>query len=141
MSQQRWGQLLMSVALLILALMPSIFDFNLSHVLHPDWPGHARFHLVWSIGVLFFNAVLGLYFIWFYRSDQRFGARVAGILGLGPLAAFFTSAATMRHYGGTLHDAGGVPRWIGLDPNLIGFAATAVVLCVGLRLALKRDPW
>lgn len=139
---RKWlGRLMMTVAFLILAIVPSVFDFNETHVYHPGWPGHARFHLVWSMGVLSLNAAVGLYFVWVHQLDRQFGIRMAGILGLGSLMAFFASMLAMPLYSGALHDAGGVPRLMGHDPNSIGFALTAALLLWGMRLARDTDPW
>ena len=46
---------------------PIFRDYSPSHAFNPDWPGHARVHLVWLLGFMFFSGLANLYLIWFRR--------------------------------------------------------------------------
>jgi hypothetical protein len=128
----------MTLSTIMYGIVPLIVDFTETHVFHPGWTGHARFHMVWLLGVLSFNAILAGYFIWIYKHDPVFGIRMGGLLGLGSLFAFFASAATMSIYGGSLHDPGGVVSVMGFDGNLLGFAVALVLLALGWFIANKK---
>ena len=148
------GRCLMSVATLMYGVVPLVVDLTETHVFHPDWPGHARFHMVWLLVQLAGTASLALGLMW-YRPVQAapfasaadtaeaalWRVRLAGALGLIALGSFYTSAITAGLYGGALADADGVPPVWGLDANLVSFSAALVLLLVGLWLAHQRDPW
>ena len=137
--QRLVGRLLMTVATLMYSLVPVVVDFTETHVFHPDWPPHARFHMVWLLGLLCGVAVVSLYFIWRFDADRAFGRRMATGLGLLALMSFYASAATARLYGGALADTGGVAPIFGIDANVLSFTLCAVLLLSGSRLARHRE--
>ncbi len=139
------GRCLMSIATLMYGAVPVLVDLTETHVFHPDWPAHARFHMVWLVAQLAGTAGLALFLIW-SRSEPEGQApvwrlRLAGGLGFITLSGFYGSAVTARLYGGALADAGGVPSLWGLDANLVSFSVALGLLLAGLWLAHHRDPW
>ena len=51
------------------------------------WVGHARVHLVWLLGFMFFSGVANVYLIWFRRTGGRRRQPVLpGITGFGKSA-------------------------------------------------------
>ena len=148
------GRGLMSVATLMYGVVPLVVDLTETHVFHPDWPAHARFHMVWLLAQLTLTAGLALVLIWrkpppgdaLALASGAPEARLARIrlaagLGFISLGSFYTSAITAPLYGGALAEPGGVaPVW-GLDANLVSFSAALVLLLAGLWLAHRRDPW
>jgi hypothetical protein len=145
------GRVLMSLATAIYGFVPLAVDFTDTHVFHPQWTGHARFHTVWLLVCLLFIAVMALHFIWARQHDAHHRLHLAGLLGVGALGSFFVSAATMAFYGGSLHDHGGVDSGVmGMDANLAGFSAAFSLLLTGWFLAHRGnlpgtrdvpDPW
>ncbi len=144
------GRVLMSLATSIYGFVPLVVDLTETHVFHPDWTGHARFHAVWLLASLSFVAAMSLYFIWARQTDSHHKLHLAGLLGAGALSSFFVSAATMARYGGSLNDHGDIHTMMGLDANLVVFAAAFVLLLVGWFLthtgSLRAtrdlgDPW
>ena len=130
-----FGRVLMTLATAVYGLVPPIVDLGVTHALHPDWPPHARMHMVWLLVTMSSIAVLALYFIW-RHSDRQFGIRMGGLLGLCAFGGFFVSAATTQLYGGSLHDKGGVPPIAGfIDANLLGFGVAVLLLLIGWRTA------
>jgi hypothetical protein len=132
------GRVLMSLATAFYTFVPSIVDFTESHVFHPDWPPHARFHMVWLLAT---GALIGLfaqYCIW-QRHQPRLGIRLGAALGVCVLGGFFSSAIGMHWYGGSLSDAGGADLIMGIDANLLAFCGVLATLVVGFVCALKGD--
>ncbi len=127
-----WPRVLVTLATLAYAVGPFIVDMNKTHLRHPAWPGHARFHLMWAaLGQLGVGAV-ALWFAW-HGGDIAPGAagvRVAILLGACFNAGFWGALVLRRRFGGTLHDPQGIPPWRGIDGNLI-----AVGLIAGLLVA------
>ena len=42
-------RVIFTIISIALTVGPTIADFNKTHATHPDWPGHARFHVVWQV--------------------------------------------------------------------------------------------
>jgi MFS family permease len=135
------ARLLLTVGTVMYSFVPLVVDLTETHVFHPDWPGHARFHMVWLLGMLLGVGLAALYFVWRRSEDETTSIRLGGVLGLISLGAFFVSAATAGLYGGTLSDAGGVPDLDGLNVNVLAFSVALALLTTGLLLARKADPW
>ncbi|MEM9225241.1 MAG: DUF6640 family protein [Pseudomonadota bacterium] len=128
------GKALLTLTALIYAVLPPIVDFNASHAVHPDWTGHARFHMVWLVGANSFVGLFAIYQIWM-RAD-RGGPVIAGILSAIVLGSFFLAALTMPLYDGALVDPGGVEVAPGgIDANLFLFSIGFAINAVGLFLA------
>ena len=102
-------------------------DLNHTHATNPEWPGHARFHLVWQASAFAWLALLEIVLIFgggpFH--EQRF--YLAAILAGLPMLGFFTAFIGRRIYRGTLSDPNGMQpliltprgRKIRVDLNLV----------------------
>ncbi|MGA2086480.1 MAG: hypothetical protein ABSG60_13280 [Terracidiphilus sp.] len=100
-------------------------DLNRSHASNPQWPGHARFHLVWQVISYALLSLLEVALVLVagpYR-EQRFylAAILACIPMLSCLAAFFSR----KIYGGSLSDPNGIPP--------------VKVMCLGLELQIDLN--
>jgi len=49
---------------------PILRDYSPSHAFNPTWVGHARVHLVWLLGFMFFSGLANLYLIWLRRPRE-----------------------------------------------------------------------
>ena len=129
-------RLVVTAIALFLALAPPVADFNATHVLHPDWPPHARFHTVWLVCANSLIALFAVWLLWWGPMSERARLGVAG--GLLPLilAGFFLAAAFLTSYGGGFTDVD-APTVLGLDLNLLSFSVEAVVLAVALAVGLR----
>lgn len=134
MAEGNIGMVLMTVAILQFTVIPLIADLNRSHATNPEWPGHARNHLV--VQVLTTSAIgcLALYLLWSGRLEHQLALCISTMLASAALVPFFASVATRRFYGGAL-----MPARIGLgrvrlgqvEGNLLNFSGAAVLFLTG----------
>ena len=121
----RW---LITAATTAYGLGPFVTDMNRTHLFHPAWPGHARFHLLWASISQLAVAGVALWLVWSHAPDGLKRCRLAAILGLCMMSGFWGALALKKFYRGTLHDPHGIPPIAGrLDGNIL-----AVLLIVGL---------
>jgi hypothetical protein len=124
----RW---LITAATLAYGVGPFIIDMNRTHLLHPAWPGHARYHLFWASVSQLAVAGIALWLTWGHFDDPRWCARLAIGIGLAMNSGFWAALVFRKFFGGTLHDPQGIPPLGGkVDGNLI-----AVTAITGLLLA------
>ena len=88
---------------------PTIADFNKTHATHPDWPGHARFHVVWQVLGFYPIAIMNLVILWLYIPDFYYPYQLYFWLFwyFTFIGTFIITAISMPIYNGTLSDKGG----------------------------------
>lgn len=129
---QLTGKILISVATAIYGFVPLFVDLGKTHATNPHWINHARFHVVWQVIIMFFLAILGLYFLWFSDTAQSFSVNLAFLFGLIVLGSFLLNVLVRHFYKGTLSDPNGVPPILGkVDANLFGFSFGLILLIIG----------
>lgn len=111
-------------------------DLNRTHAAHPQWLGHARFHVVWQTGTTAALAIVEVSLLSFnsLRETERF--YLAALLASLPIFGFFAALLSRRLYGGTLSDPGGIPplhirvrgRRMRVDMNLVAEIAGALTV-------------
>lgn len=99
----RW---MLSVLCVAQALGTVAIDMNRTHAAHPQWPGHARFHVVWQTSSVVLLSVVAMGLLWWGGGADFYAA--VGLAGVPPVG-FLVASMTMGIYSGTLTDAGGVP--------------------------------
>ena len=133
---QSISRVLITVATLVYGVIPPFVDISETHAFHPDWPAHARFHMVWLLGTNSALAVVALYLMWLSKLELKIRMRLAGLIGLCVYGGFFISTLTRNLYGGALVDAsGGVPPTMGMDANLAIFLPMLSLVLLGLWFA------
>lgn len=103
-------RIVLSLALIPFGVLTPILEMGMTHVVNPDWPGHARLHEVWQLLTNSSLAMLCLWLIWCSR-QLRFPALIAFIISFGFLVAYALSplyGGTMRHSDGSEIAIGGV---------------------------------
>ena len=132
------SRVLITIATLVYGVIPVLVDISETHAFHPDWPPHARFHMVWLLGTNSTLAVLALYLMWTGDTDRAVRTRIAGLIGLCVYGGFIISTATRKLYGGALVDSvGGVPPVMGMDANLLVFLPMLGLVLLGLWFACR----
>lgn len=124
-------RVLLTIVALWLTIVPPLVDFTSSHVFHPEWTGHAKLHMVWLLGVNSGLGLLCLYLLWSSGPYEALRMRLANLLCVMILGAFFLAAFTRGLYDGTMTDVGGVAELApGVDANAAVFAVMLVLSVV-----------
>lgn len=138
MQLQSIARILLAVFCGIQGLATIVMDLNRTHAAHPQWLGHARFHVVWQTGTVAALAILEIVLL-FYPGplpSERF--YLAALLACIPMIGFFAALAARHFYGGTLSDPGGIPpvrfswrgRQIRVDMNLVAEIAGVITVAI-----------
>lgn len=133
------GKILMTVGILQFTIIPLFADLNRSHAANPDWPGHARLHVVTQVLTTSSLGVLALYFLWSGRVQSELGICFAMLCSVAALLPFFTSVISSPLFGGQIMPARhGIARvrFIWIEGNLMNFGSAAILLIIGRLLLL-----
>ena len=115
---------------------PILRDFNRTHVLNPDWVGHARLHLVWLLGFMFFSGVANLYLIWFRRPFEVRNLWLSVAWQASDLGGFWVAVVLVPVYGGVITLPDTHIKILGFDENV--FVFTVLTLLLAGAMALLR---
>lgn len=107
---------------------PALRDSDISHLQNPAWPGHAKVHMMWFIGFLFFSGIAQVYLIWFRKP-----ADPALVLGwqLCNLLAFWSAVLLAPLYGGAVIDGFYHTQILGINENILAFTIFGLVWIAG----------
>jgi len=131
------ARILVTIPAVFLVVGPPVADLNESHLLNPQWIGHARLHTAWLISTNALVCLVALLILWRRKASPivdsvRLGAGlVACVLG-----GFFVATATQSLYGGSLSDPGVAVGIAGFDANLVVFSL--LLGMVGVAALLVR---
>ena len=133
------GKILMTLATLAYGVFPLFMDISHSHVLNPDWTGHARLHNVWLLGITTGLGIWSVWLIWRVKHNQLASIRQACLNGVIVFGAFLLAVYTSPFYGGSIVVPvdGQVPTE-GVYGNVIAFSISLVLMIVGWFLAEKK---
>jgi hypothetical protein len=127
------------IALTITALEffgPILRDFAPSHALNPTWVGHARVHLVWLLGFMFFSGLANLYFLWVRRPFELRNLWLCAGWQSCNLGGFWVAYLLNPVYEGAITVPGIHTQILGYDENVFVFAVLSIVM-VGVWIALR----
>ncbi len=83
-------------------------DLNRTHATNSDWPGHARFHLVWQAATYAWLALFEIVLVLANGPFQEQRLYLAAILAGIPMLSFFAALIWLRKYRGALSDPNGI---------------------------------
>jgi hypothetical protein len=121
-----------------------VIDLNRTHATNPEWPGHARFHLVWQAAAFAWLALLEVVLVLAAGPYQEQRFYLAAILAGIPMLGFFAALIGRSLYRGALSDTNGVPPAtiavrgsnLRIDLNLV--AEVGGVMALAAIIALYR---
>ncbi|MGI9330819.1 MAG: DUF6640 family protein [Gammaproteobacteria bacterium] len=134
-------QLFMSLLWVMVAWGPINADFNDTHLFNPDWPPHARMHMMTVFTTAVAAAVFGLYLVWGRTCSRLERLRLSAVLGCLYVLGLIAASLAMPLYGGSLYWDDIQPRAASLnDANLVVFLATGIIfLLLAGALFVSRD--
>ncbi len=142
MGSQSIARILLTVFCAIQGAATIALDLNRTHAAHPQWLGHARFHVVWQTGIVTALAIVECALVWFPGPLEAGRFYFAALLATLPMLSFFAALLTRSLYGGRLSDPGGIPplrlslggrKWL-VDMNLVAELAGAITVLVIVAL-------
>lgn len=116
---------------------PIVRDYGPSHAMNPDWPGHARLHLVWLLGFMGFSGVANLWLVWGRRPFDVRNLRLSALWQCCNLGGFWVSYALAGAYGGVITVPGEHVHVLGWDENVLVFTILTLVMAVALGLLAR----
>lgn len=134
--------LILRIALTVTCLEffgPAIRDTDASHLLRPEWVGHARLHLAWLLGFMVLSGIANLYFIWFRRPAHE-SLRISALWQTCNLGGFWIAIFLNPVYGGVISVPGVHTHILGFDENVFGFTVLSIVMLVAWTLIWSSRP-
>ena len=124
------ARFIMTLVAVTLCIGPAVADFNETHATNPNWPGHARFHVVWQVLTNSSICLVLLYLLWVPVVQYDMQLRLVGTIQAIILGSFYITLLSRHLFGGTLKDENGIKpfrfklpgRTVEVDTNLFGFS-------------------
>lgn len=117
---------------------PIVRDFHPSHALNPDWVGHARVHLVWLLGFMFFSGIANLYLIWLRRPFELRNLWLSAAWQSCNLGGFWVAYLLNPVYEGQMTVPGIHTHIFGYDENVFAFTVLSLVMAFVWIALLQR---
>ncbi|MEO0337860.1 MAG: hypothetical protein AAF242_01470 [Bacteroidota bacterium] len=109
---------------------PIIKDTGASHLMNTEWVGHARVHLAWLLGYMFFSGLVNIYFVWIRRPFRLEYLYLSCLWQATHLLGFWAGILFVPVYEGAIVDERYHTHILGFDENIFGFAVFSVVLII-----------
>ncbi|MCB0547207.1 MAG: hypothetical protein KDD19_06425 [Phaeodactylibacter sp.] len=107
---------------------PLLKDTGTSHLMNAEWVGHAKLHLAWLLGYMFFSGLANLYFIWIRRPFKLSHLYLSCLWQATNIAGFWAAILFVPVYEGAIVDHRYHTEILGIDENIFGFLALSLVL-------------
>ncbi|MEO0897735.1 MAG: hypothetical protein AAFY71_15120 [Bacteroidota bacterium] len=120
---------------------PLLKDTGPSHLMNTEWVGHAKVHLGWLLGYMFFSGLANIYFIWFRKQDQLSNLYLSCLWQGTHLAGFWLGILFVPVYGGAIVDHRYHTHILGVDENIFVFTVlTGVLIAAFAWIKTKVQP-
>lgn len=116
---------------------PMVKDTGVSHLLNPEWVGHARIHLGWLLGFMFFSGLANLYLIWWKKPKAKSNLTMSALWQGTHLAGFWCAVVLAPSYGGQLVDHRYHTFILGIEENAFVFGVLTIVLLAAIYFLRK----
>jgi len=134
-----FARILLTIAAIQYGFVPLIVDLSPSHVFHTEWPGHARFHMVWLLAVSCGMATYVLWLVWWLAANRLARLKRALPIGFVLLGGFFLSSSLMPLYSGLLADPEHQVTILGSDGNMFAFSIAFLIQVIA-TIIIWRSP-
>ena len=118
---------------------PIFKDTGTSHLMNPEWVGHARIHLAWLLGFMFFSGIANLYLIWIRKPLIKDNLKVVALWQGMQLLGFWSALALSPLYKGSLIDPRYHSHILGIEENAFVFTLLTIVLILAIYLLRKEE--
>ncbi|MEL7248069.1 MAG: hypothetical protein AAFO03_06610 [Bacteroidota bacterium] len=118
---------------------PMLKDTGESHLMNAEWVGHARIHLAWLLGFMFFSGLANLYFIWFRRPQTKENLTIVAIWQAVHILGFWFAVGFAPFYSGQLVDHQYHTHIFGIEENAFVFGVLSVVLLIAIFYLRKIE--
>lgn len=116
---------------------PMFKDTGTSHLMNPEWVGHARIHLAWLLGFMFFSGLANLYLIWFRQPKIKDNLKVVALWQGMHLLGFWGGIGLAPLYNGQLVDHRYHTFILGIEENAFVFGVLSIILLVAIYFLRK----
>ena len=116
---------------------PMLKDTGVSHLLNPEWVGHARIHLGWLLGFMFFSGVANLYLIWIRKPRTIDNLKMSALWQGVHLAGFWSAVSLGPFYNGQLVDHRYHTFILGIEENAFVFGILTIILLMAIYFLKK----
>ncbi|MEM6964157.1 MAG: hypothetical protein AAF573_05275 [Bacteroidota bacterium] len=117
---------------------PIIKDTGHSHLMNSEWVGHARVHLAWLLGYMFFSGLANMYFIWFRKPFKLSHLYLSCLWQATHLLGFWVGILFVPVYEGQIADHRYHVEILGVDENIFVFSVLSVVLVIAYFWIKKK---
>ena len=112
-------------------------DSGASHLMNDEWVGHARVHLAWLLGFMFFSGIANLYLVWFRKPEIKDNLKVVALWQAVHLAGFWSATFFVPHYHGQMVDLRYHTFILGVEENVFVFTILTIVLLAAIYFLRK----
>ena len=116
---------------------PIVRDYGPSHVFNPTWVGHARLHLVWLLGFMFFSGLANLWLIWFRRPLDVQNLWLSIAWQSCNLGGFWVACLLVDSYGGLITLPETHVHIFGWDENVVVFTVLSAIMIAACALLIR----
>jgi hypothetical protein len=109
---QSIARVLLAIFCALQGIATAAIDLGRTHAKHPEWLGHARFHVVWQTANVLVLSIVEIVLISINGPLTTYRFEIAAALAGAPMLGFFMALLTRGLYGATLSDPGGMPPWV-----------------------------